>query len=411
MTRTGLDVFLERAARLAGRRYAVLAHAASLSADGVPIVFALADAGAGNPAFLLAPEHGYHAVEQDMVPAEESTDAWTGLPIRSLYGRDEGSLRPDPEVFADVDLLVIDLQDVGSRYYTFAATAVWAAQAALAAGREVLVLDRPNPLGGIAVEGNLRRSGLDSFVGAFETPVRHGLTLAELVRLEAARGGWDAAGLSCVAMEGWRREMSWQATGLPWVAPSPNMPSPETALVYPGACLLEATELSEGRGTTQPFLLAGAPGLDGPALAERANDRLEAARLSGVRFVPAFFRPQFQKHRGEVCGGVRWRVSDPQALRPFRAGVELLRALDVENGAASVWRSAPYEFVTDRPAIDLLAGDARLRQGLETGDDAKIDGWIAEWPQEEARFRAEREVALLYREPTPHAIAQPGGAR
>lgn len=411
MIRTGLDVLLTRAAGLAGRRYAVLGHAASLSADGVPIVFALTEAGAGSPAFLLAPEHGYHAVEQDMVPAEESIDAWTGLPIRSLYGRDERSLRPDPEVFADVDLLVIDLQDVGSRYYTFAATAVWAARAALAAGSEVLVLDRPNPLGGVAVEGSSRGPGLDSFVGAFETPVRHGLTLAELVRLEAAREGWDEAGLSCVAMEGWRREMSWQATGLPWVAPSPNMPSPETALVYPGACLLEATELSEGRGTTQPFLLAGAPGLDGPSLARRMTARLAAAGLGGVCFVPAFFRPQFQKHRGEVCAGVRWRVSAPEGFQPFRVGVELLRALRAESGAAPAWRSAPYEFVTDRPAIDLLAGDDRLRQGLETGDEALIDGWIAEWPEAEARFRAEREPALLYREPAPNAMAEPGGAR
>jgi uncharacterized protein YbbC (DUF1343 family) len=193
--------------------------------------------------------------------------------------------------------------------------------------------------------------------------------------------------------------MDWRETGLPWVAPSPNMPSALTAQVYPGACLLEATELSEGRGTTQPFLLAGAPGLDGPSLARRLTERLAAADLAGVGFVPVFFRPQFQKHGGEVCAGVRWRVSDPAALRPFRVGVELLRALRSESGAAPAWRSAPYEFVTDRPAIDLLTGDERLRQGLEAGDDSVIDAWIAEWPDAEARFRTERESVLLYPEP------------
>jgi len=179
MIQTGLDRLLERPERLAGRRYAVLAHAASVTSSGVPIVPALLDAGASRPVFLMAPEHGYHAVEQDMVPAEESLDPWNGLPIRSLYGRDEQSLKPDREVFRGVDLLVVDLQDVGSRYYPFAATAVWAAEAALAAGCEVWILDRPNPLGGLTIEGNLRRPGLDSFVGAFETPVVHGLTLAD----------------------------------------------------------------------------------------------------------------------------------------------------------------------------------------------------------------------------------------
>jgi uncharacterized protein YbbC (DUF1343 family) len=396
MIETGLDALLERPERLAGRRYAVLAHAASVSGRGVPIVQALLGGGATPPLFLLAPEHGYHAVEQDMVPAEEGADPWTGLPIRSLYGREEGSLRPDPAVFDGVELLVIDLQDVGSRYYTFAATAVWAAEAALSAGCEVWILDRPNPLGGLEIEGNLRRPGLDSLVGAFVTPVRHGLTLAELVRLEAGRRGWDPAALHYETLRGWLRGMPWEATGRAWIAPSPNMPTAETARVYPGACLIEATELSEGRGTTQPFLLTGAPGLDGPALAKRLGEALEDAGLEGVRFLPVFFRPQFQKHAGEVCAGVRWLVTEPRLFRPFRTGVEVLRALRAELGEAPPWRRAPYEFVSDRPAIDLLAGDARLRGGLDAGDPASIEAWIAEWPAEEERFREERESALLY---------------
>jgi uncharacterized protein YbbC (DUF1343 family) len=174
------------------------------------------------------------------------------------------------------------------------------------------------------------------------------------------------------------------------------MPTAETARVYPGACLIEATELSEGRGTTQPFLLTGAPGLDGPALAKRLGEALEDAGLEGVRFLPVFFRPQFQKHAGEVCAGVRWLVTEPRLFRPFRTGVEVLRALRAELGEAPPWRRAPYEFVSDRPAIDLLAGDARLRGGLDAGDPASIEAWIAEWPAEEERFREERESALLY---------------
>jgi uncharacterized protein YbbC (DUF1343 family) len=391
MMRAGLDVLLGQAAKLAGRRYAVLAHAASVTADLQPIVPALVAAGAPPPRFLLAPEHGYHAVEQDMVAADETIEPWTGLPIRSLYGRDEGSLRPDPALFDDVDLLLVDLQDVGSRYYTFAATAVWAAAAAVAAGREVWVLDRPNPLGGVRIEGNLRRPGLESFVGAFELPVRHGLTLGELVSLEGRRRGWGE-GLSVVAMEGWRRELRWEETGRAWIAPSPNMPTVETALVYPGACLIEATELSEGRGTTQPFLLVGDPALDGPALA----DRLNAAELPGVRFGPARFRPQFQKHRGAVCGGVRWTITDPERFLPFRTGVELLRAAREQMGTAFAWRSAPYEFVADRPAIDLLAGDEALRLGLEAGSG--VEAWIESWRSDEARFRDERRPILLYPE-------------
>jgi len=390
---TGLDRLLAAPRRLAGRRYGLLAHGASVTADLRPAHLALAASPAGPPAVLFGPEHGYYGVEQDMVAAASARDPWTGVPILSLYGDDPASLVPRPGAFAGLDLLLVDLQDVGSRYYTYAATAVWAAEAALAAGCEVWVLDRPNPLGGERVEGNLPEPGFESFVGAFATPVRHGLTLAELALLEARRRGWRD-GLEVWAMEGWSRDMTWEETGRPFLAPSPNMPTPLTALVYPGGCLVEATELSEGRGTTRPFQLAGAPGIDPVALAGRL-----ASRVPGAAFVPTYFRPQFQKHAGRACGGVEIVVTDPARFAPYRAGVELLAACRETAPEVFAWRREAYEFVREIPAIDLLARTARCREAIDSGaagDRAALDDWMASWAADEAEFRREREEVLLY---------------
>lgn len=395
MISTGLDRLLAEVWQLAGRRYGLLAHAAAVTRGLRPIHLALCEAGYP-PLCLFGPEHGFHAVEQDMVPSPDARDPWTGLPVLSLYGDAATSLRPSPAAFADLDLLVIDLQDVGARYYTFAATAVWAAEAALAAGCEVWVLDRPNPLGGETIEGNLPRPGFESFVGAFRVPVRHGLTLCELMRLEGLRQGWRGEP-RYFAMNGWRREMQWPDLGRAWIAPSPNMPSFATAAVYTGMCLVEATELSEGRGTTRPFLLAGGPGIDAVALAAR----LTQCGLPGVGTLPTFFKPQFQKHRGTVCAGVELAVTDARLVPGYRLGVELLAALKETSPAAFAWRRDPYEFVSDRPAIDLLAGCADLREALEEGTLGRGSGlrdWIESWPGDERAFRDERRAALLYPE-------------
>jgi uncharacterized protein YbbC (DUF1343 family) len=392
--RTGLDRLLDDAGRLAGRRYGILAHGASITRDGRPIHLALAASPAGPPSALFGPEHGYYGIEQDMIPAEGGTDPWTGAPVLSLYGDSEDTLRPSPSAFSGLDLLLIDLQDVGSRYYTYAATALWAAQAAMSAGCEVWVLDRPNPLGGEAIEGNLLAPGYESFVGAFRLPVRHGLTLGELFRLEAQRRRWIGthAYFTVWYMDGWTRAMPWEQTGLPWIAPSPNMPTLTTAEVYPGGCLVEATELSEGRGTTRPFQLTGAPFIDPKRLAEELNGR----DLPGVTFVPTYFRPQFQKHRGEVCGGVELLVTDRAAFKSYRAGVELLAAIHRLWPEELAWREAPYEFVSDRPAIDLLTGGPECRQAIESGNG--LEDWIATWKADEAAFREERREILLYPE-------------
>ncbi|HVS16023.1 MAG TPA: DUF1343 domain-containing protein [Thermoanaerobaculia bacterium] len=403
--RPGLDRLLAAGDRLGGRRYALLSHQASVSSDLQHAHLALARR--QPPVALLAPEHGFYGVEQDMVPAREEVDPWTGARVVSLYGDRVETLRPDPGVFAGIDLLIVDLQDVGARYYTFAATAVWSAEAALEAGCEIWVLDRPNPIGGVEVEGNLVEPGLESFVSAFSMPARHGLTLGEVVLLEGARRGWSRDAVDVFAVDGWEPSTLALDGGAPWVAPSPNMPCPLTALLYPGLCLIEATELSEGRGTTRPFQLVGAPGVDAPALAAA----LEALEEPGVRFLPAMFRPQFQKHAGRVCAGVELVVVDARALRPFRLGVRLLATLAARLGSAFGWRRAPYEFVSDRPAIDLLAGSPELRElvaGGADGSSPELLAWIDGWRADQEVFREERAPVLLYPRGLPVAGAEPG---
>jgi uncharacterized protein YbbC (DUF1343 family) len=389
MIATGLDRVLAEAAALSGRTFGLLAHGAAVTADSVPAHLAFAAAGVP-PARLFGPEHGYYGVEQDMVGSASERDPWTGVEIVSLYGDDARSILPKPAAFEGLDLLLVDLQDIGSRYYTFAATAVWAAEAAQAAGCEVWILDRPNPLGGEVVEGNLPKPGFASFVGAFRMPVRHGLTLGEIVRLEAVRRRWGRVP-RVLAVEGWERAMTWPEIGRPWIAPSPNMPSYETALIYPGLCLIEATEISEGRGTTRPFHLVGAPGVRPTELARALAPLVDY----GVRAVPTYFRPQFQKHRGEICGGVELVVADRDRVRGFRIGIELLVALKSVAPGAFRWREAPYEFVADRPAIDLLTGGDDFRRALE-GDDVELDDWVGSWEADEGEFRIEREEILIY---------------
>lgn len=391
--RFGLDRLLDRLERkaslLAGRRFGLLCHQASVTAEYQLAHLALRNLGFA-PTALFGPEHGFYGVEQDMAAAADQKDPWTGVPVLSLYGDSEHSLRPDRDAFADLDLLIVDLQDIGTRYYTFAATAIWAAEVALASGCEVWFLDRPNPLGGERVEGNLPDEGLQSFVGAFSLPVRHGLTLGELARLEARRREWDQDGFMVWETQGWRRRDLWCDLDRSWIAPSPNMPNFDIAMIYPGGCLVEATEISEGRGTTRPFQLIGAPWVEPLELFEA----LASLELPGVRLVPTYFRPQFQKHAGEVCGGVEILVMDRAAVAPYRLGVELLVALHGLDPSQFAWRHEPYEFVADLPAIDLLTGSDQLRHSLDSGHD--LEPWLDSWAVDEEGFRREREAILLY---------------
>jgi uncharacterized protein YbbC (DUF1343 family) len=385
---TGLDrVSGDAGASIRGRRIGLVAHPASVDSGLGHAEQRLTAAGA-RVAARFGPEHGYGGEAQDMEPVADGQTAGS-VPVHSLYARDASSLRPSAAALRDLDMLVVDLQDVGSRYYTFVWTAALCLEACHGAGLTLLALDRPNPIGGHLVEGPGIEPGFESFVGHHDLATRHGMTLGEVLKLYADDEGLADA-LEVVPMAGYRRDLWFEDTGLPWVLPSPNMPTRDTALVYPGACLLEGTNLSEGRGTARPFEIVGAPWIDGRALARR----LERSHLAGCAFRPCTFKPAFHKHADRVCGGVQIHVTDKERFRPVRTGVALLLAAFELGGGQTAWRDAPYEFVSERPAIDLLAGGAWLRHGVEAG--AELGELCAGWQEAEAAFETRRARALLY---------------
>ena len=310
---------------------------------------------------LFGPEHGVRGdyVAGGAVP--DSTDEITGLPVSSLYGRDK---KPTAAMLGDVDVLVVDLQDVGVRFYTYQVTAALCLEAGAEHGRPVIILDRPNPIGGVEVEGPPVQPGFESFVGRRGQPIRHGLTLGELARsVNEAEG--IGADLHVVQVDGWQREQWWAETGLPWVIPSPNLPTLDTATVYPGSCLLEGTLLSEGRGTTRPFEIVGAPWIEPYRWAAALNER----QLPGVQFRPLWFQPVASKHQGVRCGGVQLHVTDRQAFRPAATGVHVIdtarRLWPKEFG----WRPAPGS-IGAVPHVDRLYGSTALRDLIDAGADA-----------------------------------------
>ncbi len=367
----GLGRLAENPALVRGRRLALLCNQAAVTEQLEPAWELLPRLGA-RLLRIFAPEHGLFGFAQDMEAV--GSESYAGVPVVSLYGENPESLHPTPETLVDLDALVVDLPDVGCRYYTFAATMAYCLQACEKAGVEVMVCDRPNPLGGELLEGGPVEDDYRSFVSELPVPVRHGLTLGELALLLQGQRFANLA-LTVLTCEGWQRHLWWDETDLPWVAPSPNMPSLATATVYPGACLVEATNLSEGRGTTRPFLLTGAPWLDGEVLAERLN----SMELPGVRFRATLFRPEFQKYAGEVCGGVEWHVTDRLAFRPLACGVVVLREIRRLYPEHFAWRTQPYEFVAHVPAIDLLTGSplARLVVEGQLALEEVVDDWEA----------------------------------
>ncbi len=386
----GLEVLLsERFELLRGRRCGLLANPTSVTPGLEHAIDALQRLPGTELRRLFAPEHGLRGEAQDMVAVDERRDAASGLPIHSLYGAGVGSLRPPREALEDLEVLIYDVQDIGCRFYTFAATLSYCMDAAATTGTQVLVCDRPNPIDGVAVEGGRLEAGFESFVGALPVPIRHGLTVGELARLHARRANLDID-LQVLPLQGWSRSMTYEHCGIPWVLPSPNMPTVDTARVYPGMCLVEGTNCSEGRGTTRPFELAGAPWLSGQQL-ERD---LRSLHLPGLGVRACSFRPTFQKHAGQSCGGVQLHVTDPQRFRPVLTGVAFLWAARKQAPERFAWRSEEYEFVREHPAIDLLAGSPRLREGIEAGLDPYAIA--AHWDEEDSDFRSEREEFLLY---------------
>ena len=387
---TGLEVLAGSPDLVGGRPWALLANHAAVTASLDPARAVLAAAGCGPLTLLLAPEHGLDGVAQDMEAVDDERDPLTGAPVRSLYGHDAASLAPTPADLDRVAVVVVDLPDIGSRYYTFAATMDAVMGACEAAGVEVMVLDRPNPIGGGAREGGRVRPGYESFVSQLPTPVRHGLTLGELALL-LGRERHPGLELTVVGCRGWGRTDWWDSTGLPWVPPSPNMPALESAALYPGLCLVEATTLSEGRGTTRPFHLVGAPWVD----PERLVAELRGRRLAGVGFRAARFRPMFGKHAGEVCGGVELHVVDRHRLRPVALGLEVVGAFRRHDPGRFGWRPEPYEFVSEVPAVDLLTGSAEARQLLES--DADLEPLLESWRVDVRDFESTLDGLLLYR--------------
>ena len=355
---------------------------------------------------LFGPQHGFAGEKQDnMIESGHGADPVLGIPVHSLYSETRS---PTAAMLADVDLLLVDLQDVGTRVYTFEWTTALALEACAAAGKEVVVLDRPNPLGGEMLEGNLIRPGYTSFVGLYPVPMRHGLTLGELaalVNLRMADGGGrptrhtDGIGIRCpgrcaltvVPMEGWRRSMLFPDTGLPWVLPSPNMPTFDTAVVYPGQVLLEGTNVSEGRGTTRPFEIFGAPWID----LGKIRRRFERRRLRGLVLRDHAFEPTFHKWADRLCHGFQIHVTDRAAFRPYLTTLALLQDIIAEHRDHFAWKEPPYEYVTDRLPIEVLLGDPAVRAAVERGAD--LTALERSWRGEIEAFRGEALSVRLYR--------------
>jgi uncharacterized protein YbbC (DUF1343 family) len=364
--------------RLREGRVGVLTHAASVDRRGRNVLAVFAELGA-TPRIVFAPEHGLDADAQaeEAVPTE--APASERAPVISLYGKTREELSPRPEHLSDLDVLVVDLCDVGSRYYTYVWTALLAARAASAAGVHTLVLDRPNPLSGdpATLEGAPQDAGFLSFVGLEPLPIRHALTVGEILAYFVERDG-GALGpngaLSVVPTIGWERHRTAAAWGRPFVMPSPNMPTLETALAYPGGCLVEGTNLSEGRGTTAPFQLVGAPFLNGEALCRA----LLETGAPGVMVRPVTFRPTFEKHAGKKCQGVMLHVTSPELFRPVATYLALITLARAQAPDAFEFRTSPYEFETTVPAFDLLTGSERARTAILNGaSPEEVTGLVA----------------------------------
>lgn len=386
--KTGLEKFVQSPPReLMGQRIGLLCNPASVDRRLCHARFCIDRIAGTKLTALFSPQHGFYSEKQDnMIESEDRLDPALKIPVYSLYG----STRVPTEKMLDaVDLFVVDLQDVGTRVYTFISTMALCMEAAQRRGRKVAVLDRPNPIGGLTVEGNCLNPALRSFVGKYPLPMRHGLTIAELALLFNEHFG-IGCDLSVIPMDGWKRWMHFSDTGLPWVAPSPNMPSPASAQVYPGQVLLEGTNVSEGRGTTQPFELFGAPFIEPEAVLERLPDQV----LSGVALRPAGFEPTWNKWTGRLCSGFQIHLLDRSAYRPYRCSAALLAAIRCLYPKRFAWKAPPYEYEYDQMPIDLICGDVRFRQKIEAGADFTelVDGWDAD----EAAFEKLRKPYLLY---------------
>jgi uncharacterized protein YbbC (DUF1343 family) len=382
----GSDILFDREL-LKGRTVGLVVNPASIN-QRFEHAIDLAELGWVRFGAIFGPQHGFRSdLQENMIESGHARDDRRRIPIYSLYSE---TREPTAEMLTGLDALVIDLQDVGTRIYTYIYTMANCLRAAARHALPVIVCDRPNPIGGIAVEGPMLEMGFESFVGLFPLPMRHGMTIGELARLFNKAFGIGAK-LEVVAMQGWTRDQFFDDTGLPWVLPSPNIPTLESAIVYPGTVLFEGTNVSEGRGTTKPFELIGAPWVREDVFCAALNARA----LPGVHFRPAMFEPTFHKHAKTLCGGCQMHVTDRRRFRAVETGVALLEAFRSARPAAFAWREPPYEYEYTLPPIDILYGSAGLRTALEAGEDAAAIA--ATWTTPVGRFLHLREEYLLYR--------------
>ncbi|MBA7618781.1 hypothetical protein ES703_26113 [subsurface metagenome] len=387
---TGLDQFRQEYwKRFRGQSLGLLANQASVDHNLQNAKDVISSLLPGQLKIIFGPQHGFMGEDQDnMVETEDYVDPALHIPAISLYGKKTDRLSH----FLDtIDLLVIDLQDVGTRVYTFISTMLFCLKEAAKAGKRVLLLDRPNPLGGVIVEGNLLRPEFYSLVGPFALPMRHGMTMGELANLFRDAFQIDCE-LTVLPLKGWFRHMLWKDTGLRWVMPSPNMPLSETAQVYPGQVIWEGTNISEGRGTCRPFEIFGAPFIN-PFVIKK---QLASEDMEGCYLQEYYFRPTFNKWKNERCGGFMIHVIDPITYRPYRTSLALLTIIKETYGDEFTWRKPPYEYDFERFPIDLILGDASIRLALEQGKESKE--LIADYIQELEGFLEFRKPYLIYEE-------------
>ncbi len=369
-------------------RLGLLANQASVSRSLESVKELILDAG-GNLSCIFSPQHGFYSDKQaNMVESADSRDPDTGVHVVSLYSK---TREPSLEALQRIDVLLIDLQDVGTRIYTYTTTIGLCLEAAARAGIKVVVLDRPNPINGTEIEGNVLEPAFRSFVGRYPVPMRHGLTTGEFARFVCSVANVDCD-LDVVSMMGWRRGCRFDSLGVHWVYPSPNMPTCETALLYPGMVLLEGTNINEGRGTTMPFQLFGAPFLN----RKRFLEELKKPGVDGVTFRPVTYQPAFDKYRGEPCFGFQIHITDIGRFKPYRMGLALLQALGMTHPERFRWLDPPYEYEQEKLPIDILIGSGTVRRRLEQGQD--LDQIESDWEQGLREYREKREPGLLYSE-------------
>ena len=381
----GADILFEREL-LRGRTIGLVCNPASVNADLTPVA-EIAERHGVRLGALFGPQHGFRSdLQENMIESPHEKDAARRVPIYSLYSE---TRQPTPAMLDGLDALVVDLQDVGTRIYTYIYTMAGCLRAAAAAGLPVVVCDRPNPISGVVVEGPVLDPRYASFVGEYPIPMRHGMTIGELAKLFNEHFGIGAK-LEVVAMQGWTRAEWFDETGLTWVLPSPNIPTLDSAIVYPGTVLFEGTNVSEGRGTTRPFEIIGAPWIDPEPFAAALNAR----GLPGVYFRPARFEPTFHKHAHRACGGVQIHVRDRDAFRAVETGLVLVDACRRADPAAFAWRDPPYEYEAIKWPFDILCGSDRERIGISRGADAR--DIASSWTEEIEAFRLVRQGFLLY---------------